>query len=199
MSDFHRFLSSNAEIKLNETFQLYFHVASGKDVSRPTHRRKAIPVRSLVGSPPVDHKCKLRGSLIDMPPGVSKNPDCFKQCCALVALTYKILELKEPAVFEKVQKITLAYANSAAKHEAAEILLDRMEAFCLRHSISKRGPHDLNQLMELFSQDFSVQIVLIAKMTGSVPEYYLIPEDLNLALPRIYLLMKKMPILRIMY
>ena len=154
MSDFHRFLSSNAEIKLNETFQLYFHVASGKDVSRPTHRRKAIPVRSLVGSPPVDHKCKLRGSLIDMPPGVSKNPDCFKQCCALVALTYKILELKEPAVFEKVQKITLAYANSAAKHEAAEILLDRMEAFCLRHSISKKGPHDLNQLMELFSQDF---------------------------------------------
>ena len=191
MSDFHRFLSSNAEIKLNETFQLYFHVASGKDVSRPTHRRKAIPVRSLVGSPPVDHKCKLRGSLIDMPPGVSKNPECFKQCCGLVALTYKILELKEPAVFEKVQKITLVYANSAAKHEAAEILLDRMEAFCLRHSISKKGPHDLNQLMELFSQDFLVQIVLIAKMTGSVPEYYLVPEDLNLTLPRIYLLMKK--------
>ena len=191
MSDFHRFLSSNAEMKLNETFTIYFHVASGKDLNRPTHRRKAIPVRSQVGAPPEGNKFKLKGSLVDLPLGAPNNPDCFKLSCGLAAMTFKIMELKEPEVFARAKKLIEAKAYINEKNEAAQHLLDRMETFCLRHSLNKRGPHDLNHLMKLFSQEYSVQIVVIATMTGSKPEFHLWPEDFNFAQPRLYFLLKR--------
>ena len=105
MSTFHRFVNSNNEMKLDDTFEIYLHLSSGH-VNKPTNRRTAIPVRSLVGTRN-DEKIILRGSLLDLPKGSRSKPDCFTEACLLVALVYLIIQHLKPNLFPKVRFFSL--------------------------------------------------------------------------------------------
>lgn len=191
MATFHRFLSSNAEMPLDNSFEIYFHVASAKDPGRPTHRRKAIPIRSLVGSGDDAKRFILPGSLIDFPTGSPANPNCFKDSCLLVCLAYSIMELRKPELFEQVKPIIFKRSNVNKKNLAAALLLKEIEQFCFEKQMSLKGPHDLLCTIRAFSEMYQVQCVVILTMKGSKPEIITWPEEYDQCLPRLYFLLKK--------
>lgn len=187
MSTFHRFLSSNAEMPLDNSFEVYFHVASAKYVSRPTNRRKAIPLRSQVGGNDPTTKSLLPGSLINIPPGSPSNPDCFKNSCLLVSLAYLIIQLKKPEVFKQVKSIVLQKSTVREKNVAATLLLEEMELICSRQKISVKGPHDIFSTIQAFHQMYQVQTVVVMSMSGRKPELTMFPEAFDFTIPRLYI------------
>lgn len=187
MSTFHRFLSSNAEMPLNNTFEIYFHVASAKYVNRTSNRRKAIPMRSLVGANTKTTKCLLPGSLIDLPLGSPSNPDCFRNSCLVASLAYLILQLKRPDIFDKVKPIVLKRSTVNSKNEAAKLLIEEMEHFCTQQNISPRGPHEILDTIKALHHMYQVQTIVIYPMRGRKPELAMWPDKLDLTIPRFYL------------
>jgi hypothetical protein len=189
MADFHRYLSSNAEMKLNESFELYLHVASGLNISRPTNRRKAIPVRSMVGSPSL-HDVKLKGSLINLPSGFPSQPSCFEDSCALASLSYKRLELSDKEKFKNLKPLILKNSTIDQKNRAGTILFDQMKSFADAKGFEVKGPHDLQSLVNQFATFYTLQVIVILSMTGSHIQTFCSPNPIDFALPRIYLLLQ---------
>lgn len=189
MADFHRYLSSNAEMKLNESFELYLHVASGLNISRPTNRRKAIPVRSMVGSPSLND-VKLKGSLINLPSGFPSKPSCFEDSCALASLSYKKLELLDKEKFNNLKPLILKNSTNGQKNQAGTILYDEMKMFADAKGFQVKGPHDLHSLVNQFATFYTLQVIVILSMTGSQIETFCSPNPIDFALPRIYLLLQ---------
>lgn len=191
MASFHRFINSNAEMPLDNTFEVYFHVASAKDPNRPSHRRKAIPLRTLVGSGDEHVKFLMPGSLIDLPTGSPANPECFKDACLLASLAYSIIQLRKPLIYAKVKQLLLRKSTVAKKNEAASLLIDEINYFCNQSKLPRNGPHDLTQTIEAFYKVYNVQITVILSMKGSKPEYISQPTQYSASLPRLYFLLKK--------
>jgi len=190
LSDFHRFVSSNAEMKLNDTFELYLHVASGLK-SRPTNRRKAVPIRSMVGHEDLDGR-RFKGSLINLPCGYPANPNCFKDCCALASLTYKSLELRNPKAFEQLKPLLLSRSTNEQKNKAGKILFEEMAFAANKIGIPMNGPHDLEALVRAHSTHFEFQVIVILSVIGNQVQTLSSPTKFNMALPRIYLFLKRM-------
>jgi len=190
LSDFHRFVSSNAEMKLNDTFELYLHVASALNLSRPTNRRKAVPIRSLVGVPSDLKVGMLPGSLINLPCGYPEDRDCFKDSCALTCLTYKMLELKNPEKFKQLKPLILVKSSNDAKNQAGRILYDEMLLFSSKSNLPLRGPHELAPLVKSFAASFNLQIIVILSMIGTGIQTLCCPTGIDLSLSRVYLSLK---------
>jgi len=190
MSTFHRFLSSNAEMPLDSTFEVYFHVASAKYINKPSNRRKAIPLRSLVGANNQDRfiKCVLPGSLVDIPRGSPANPECFKNSCLLASLAYLILQIKKPEVFKRVKPLVLQRSNNEQRDLAARLLTEEIDSICLEQNLSPKGPHELGITLKSIYQQYNIQTIVIMSMRGCKPHLTMWPEDFDQSLPRVYLL-----------
>ena len=188
MSTFHRFVNSNNEMKLDDTFEIYLHLSSGH-VNKPTNRRTAIPVRSLVGTRN-DEKIILRGSLLDLPKGSRSKPDCFTEACLLVALVYLIIQHLKPNLFPKVRFFSLKKATVAQRDEAAELLLSEIQNVCQVKNIPINGPHEIVSTIAAFSQMYDIQIMVISSMAGSKPDVICCPATFDSTKKRIYLYQK---------
>lgn len=187
MSTFHRFLSSNAEMPLDNSFQVYFHVASAKYLNRPTNRRKAVPLRSLVGASNETTKCLLPGGLIDLPVGAPDDPECFKNSCLLASLAYLHLELKNPEKFAQVKPLVLQKSTIAQKNKASQLLIEEMNLICSETTISFNGPHDIFSTIRSFYEMYKIQVIVILSLLGSKPELLSWPEEIDQTIPRFYL------------
>lgn len=190
MLDFYRFVNSNANIKLDSTFEVYFHVCSGKDPTRPTNRRTAIPVRSLVGTRDLHSKILLPGTLINLPTGCPRNPHCFKDACMLVTVMFMIIKHLKPELYPKVRHITLVKSPHRLKNEAASILLSEINAFTTSNNLSSLGPHLLLPTIKLFAETYKVQIIVIVSLDGPKPETICSPSEFCDTLPRLYFLLR---------
>ena len=190
MSDFHRFVSSNAETELTSTFQVYFNIASGKDPNRPLHRRKAIPKKTWVGALPDSERIVFKGGLIHFPNGVSESPDCFLNKCGLVSLIFLVIQILKPALFKIIEPILNVQKTQMIRKEAAETLLKEMEYFCSAVNIPLEGPHDLNELCSKCATFYDVQVIVINSIESSKPNYRCFPSQFDLTKKRVYLLLK---------
>jgi hypothetical protein len=190
LSDFHRFVSSNAEMKLNDTFELYLHVASALNLSRPTNRRKAVPVRSLVGVQTDLKVGFLSGSLINLPSGYPENVNCFKDACAVACLTYSMLEITDPQKCLKLRPLLLSQSTIAEKNEAGKILNDEMQILADKTNISVNGPHEINAVVESFAAAFSIQVIVVISLIGGQLQTFCSPSPIDLSIPRVYVCMK---------
>lgn len=189
MLDFYRFVNSNADIRLDNTFQVYFHVSSGK-IARPFSKRKAIPIRSLVGMRPPDKKILLPGSLIDLPLGCPDNPDIFKDSCALVTMVYTVLRNVKPETQAQLKHLTLLKSSNAKKNAAATVLLAEINRICLQYDLPYRGPHNLNEVIKILAEHYKVQLIVISSMIGSKPDIISHPSAFKEEMPRFYFLLK---------
>lgn len=194
LSDFHRFVISNAEMKLNDTFELSLHVASALNVSRPTNRRKAIPIRSMVGSPNFlgSGSSRLKGSLINLPEGYPNSPECFKDSCALSALTYKMLEVRNAEQFAEIKPLIMVNSKKHKKNKAGSCLFEEMQKCALAINIEVKGPHDLADLIQRFAVKYALQIIVILTMLGNQVQTLCAPTAIDFSRPRIYLYLKKL-------
>ena len=191
LSDFHRFVSSNAEMKLNDTFELYLHVASALNLSRPTNRRKAVPIRSLVGMETELKSGFLSGARLNLSNGYPDNVDCFKDSCALACLTYGMLEITDPQKFLKVKPLLLSESTKAQQNAAGKILYDEMQIVASNTNISIKGPHEFNSLVESFVATVAIQVIVVISLIGGGIQTLCFPKQFNLSVPRMYLNLKK--------
>ena len=191
MSDFHRFVNSNAEMALDKSFEIFFHVASSKDPDRPTNRRRAIPIRSLVGGGSESEKYILPGSLINIPLGGPDSPHCFKDSCLLASLCYSILRLRKPDLHDQVKKLVLKRSTVFQKNVAAKILMEEINNFCHLTGLPSKGPHDLSSTCKAFAELHKIQIIVIMPMVGLKPEFTCIPETFVDTMPRLYFLLQR--------
>jgi len=190
MSTFNSFLNSNQNIELNSTFEVYFKVLSGVHVAYAGHRRRAIPLRTMVGHRGSRNGCFQPGGLLDLPTGHVGQPDMFKDQCLLLCMQFQYLRLTEPAIKTKLDSFVKKTSSLASKITAAEILKVHMKTFCRHAKIEYNGPHELFSIAKQFAQVNNCQIVVINSMDGWVPQFTMFPTNVNLELPRIYLFAK---------
>jgi len=79
MAMFNRFLQSNAELRLEDSFQIYFKVLSLDHVKYPNHRRGP---NAILG-------CKTDTTVpgtLDFEIGYENNPEIFKDMCLLTSI-----------------------------------------------------------------------------------------------------------------
>ena len=87
MAAFNAFLHSGAEIKLDDSFEVYFKVLSNASISYSGHRRKTVPLRQLVGAK-TESKILLRGGLIDLPVEFPDKKHSLKNLCLISAVIF---------------------------------------------------------------------------------------------------------------
>lgn len=186
MSDFYHYINSNADVKLDSTFECYFHVVSSKTLSKPGHRRTAIPIRSLVGSRDPDCKTILKGSLINLPPGSPKNPYCFTNTCLLVTVVFMIIKKFKKELYSDVRNLILVKSKNSTKNVAADILLDEMKLVCTKTKLNFNGPHELRPTLKILSDHYRANLIVISSLEGFKPEILSYPENFDESMPRLY-------------
>ena len=189
MSTFNSFLNSNQNIELNSTFEVYFKVVSGIHVNFAGHRRKAIPLRTMVGHKGSKGNCFVRGGLLDLPTGHIHNPHMFKNECLLLCLTFQYLRLSKPNIYNYLDAF-LNKRQSNQKVVAAETLNDHIDEFCYRAQVDRKGPHDLHATAKLFSEIYNCQVIVINSLDGCKPQFTTFPSPINYEQIRIYLYVK---------
>lgn len=188
LSTFHRFVNSNQNVELNDTFEVYFKVLSGLHVNWPAHRRKAIPLRTVVGTPSeTPDKTFQPGGLIDLYM-LKPISDSFPNMCLIVTLLYLFFRTVQINIFDQVSSLTKPISKRSKRVVETGLATFRqyISEFCNATQISEQGPHDLHLVASAFSTYYKCQIVLISSMDGSVPTYSLYPSVLTLSLPRLY-------------
>jgi hypothetical protein len=190
MADFYHYINSNADVKLDDTFECYFHIVSSNTLNKPGHRRTAIPIRSLVGSNNSETKPMLKGSLINLPQGSPESPFCFKNACLLVTVVFMMIKKLQPDIYPLVRDLIMVRPNQSAKNRAATILLTEVKKVCSDVGLNYDGPHELLPTLKILSEKYSVNLIVIASLEGSKPEIISSPQEFNEALPRLYFLLK---------
>lgn len=187
ISTFHRYVNSNQSIELNHTFECFFKVVSGIHVNYPNHKRKATPLRTLVGHKTTRKSSFLSGGLLDPPLGHDLDPNMFQNQCLLICLVLQFIRLSDPDTKQLVEPFLYKKRSLHLKITAAEILKAQMESFCKLANIVLDGPHDLLGTAKLFSEFHNCQIIIISSMDGVVPQMNMFPAKLNFDLIRVYL------------
>lgn len=186
MADFYHYINSNADVKLDATFECYFHIISSKTLSKPGHRRTAIPVRSLVGTTNQNFKSLLKGSLINLPAGSPENPDCFKNACLVVTVVFMAVKKFQPNLYPSIRNLILVKPRKKVKNLAANVLLDEVKKVCVESNLNYEGPHELRPTLETLSKRFQSNLIVITSLEGSQPEVISYPEHFDETLPRLY-------------
>jgi len=187
MSTFHRYINSNQNIELDNTFEVFFKIVSGVHVNYSQHRRKAIPLRTLVGHRIKQGSCFQRGGILDLPKGTNLEPNCFENQCLLLCLIFQLCKLSNPDTFEAIKPLVMRKSALQLKIAAAQMLKHQISQFCTKANISAQGPYDLLSTVQMFSELNCCQVIVISSMDGATPIFHMFPNKFDLNLPRIYL------------
>jgi len=190
MSTFHRYVNSNQNITLNDTFEVFFKIVSGIHVNSAGHRRKAIPLRTLVGTHGQSSRGIQRGGIIDVPVGIESKPDQFKDRCVLVCLVFQYIKFFKPHLYPVVKHLVMKNSSVKKKEVSIETIENEILQFCTETGISPTGPHDLLNTADLFSKQRNCQIIIISSMDGASPSINLFPPKINFEMPRLYFYLK---------
>jgi len=188
MSTFNRFVNSNQNVVLNDTFEVFFKVVSGIHVNYRYHRRRSVPLRTTVGSWS-NQKCFKKGGLVEMP-DLATIDKFFDKQCLLLCLFYQYYRLVKPEIFKNVQGITKISTSKQKIKKSLSFLKEQIEIFCMTCNLTVQGPRDLVSTLKLFCEMYLCQVIVIKSMDGIVPDYIMIPESFELNLPRIYCLLR---------
>lgn len=190
MADFYHYINSNADVKLDATFECYFHIISSKTLSKPGHRRTAVPIRSLVGSNQENFKAFFKGSLINLPMGSPNNPHCFENACLLVTVIFMAIKKFQPNLYSSINKLIFAKPKKKDKNLAAEILLREVKKICAEIGLEYKGPHELRPTLKALSENLKTNLIVITTLEGLQPQLICYPEHFDETLPRLYFLLK---------
>ena len=181
MTSFNRFLNSNKELKLDDSFEIYFKVLSSESINYEKHRRKTVPLRNLVGSKN-GSKTFLAGGLLDLPTTFPNNKTCLENMCLLSTVIYSYIKFSDEEKFKKINKMCYSHSAKSDKNLAGQLLEEEIDKFCSATNIPKIGPHDFTNVLPKLADFYNLQIHLVQSLDGlrkvskiSVPE----TNDLN--------------------
>jgi len=188
LSSFHRFVNSNENVQLDQSFEVFFKVLSGLHVQHQGHRRKAVPLRTLVGGAHEAGKCFQPGGILDLY-ALHWVSEFFVDQCLLVSLLYLLFKTVRTDVFQQVKAVTSAKTKRASL-TAIATFKNYIREFCLAANIDQAGPHDLHATVNAFAMHYNCQVIIISSMDGSVPTYSIFPENFDFKRPRLYCYLK---------
>ena len=200
MADFYHYINSNADVKLDATFECYFHILSSQTLSKPGHRRKAVPIRSLVGAYDSDNanfKPLMKGSLINLPPGYPDKPHCFENACLIVTVVFMAIKKLQPDLYSSISKLLFVKPKKSYKNAAGAVLLNEVEQICAETNLNLEGPHELKPTLKVLSEKLKANLIVIISLEGNKPDITCHPDVFDDSLPRLYFLLQNNHILGI--
>lgn len=188
-----RFLNSNAELRLDESFTVYFKVLSVAHVNYPYHRRKQRPVLGCRSSRATINsmgKAIKRPGCLDFPDGYPSQPTAFKNKCLLTALLAGHAQNHQSEegsdTFKKIMDI---FHYKKENQENAGILLNSLiVSLTEEFQWPLDGPYEFHSISKTLSQKWDCQIHLIANCQQKKCLIYSVPSQFNDAKEQIYLL-----------
>ena len=190
MSSFNRYLNSNQDLQLDNSFSVYFKVLSSDSINYHKHRRKTVPFRGLVGSNG-GSKTFLPGGILDLTASFPKKNNSLKDVCLISSVIYSYLEFADSLRFAKLAKMCLAHSSQKFKNQGAEILSDEIKRFSIATGVPEVGPHDYSVISKL-AEYYQIQIHLILSMDNARKVSKIsFPEKNDLNRHRVYLFENK--------
>lgn len=187
MASFNRFCNSNKQIRLDDTFEIYFKVLSSESISDKKHRRKRVPLRGLVGSKTTS-TILLPGGLIDLPTTFPNKKNSLENMCLLSTVIFGYLKHADKQKYEQIKQICFKKSTQATKNLGASLLMDEITKFCVSTNVPKTGPHDFETVLPKLAEFYNIQVHLIQSMDNSRKVSKIsAPEGNNLNRYRIYL------------
>ena len=188
MGTFNAFLHSSAEIRLDDSFEIYFKILSNASINYPAHRRKTVPLRQLVGHKTTESKIFLAGGLIDLPTEFPNKKNSLQNKCLLATVIFSFFKHADATKYLQMKKMCYVRTSQVDKNKAGQLLFDEIEKFCLSQNVPIDGPHVLETVLPQLAEHFKIQIHLILSLDGLRHVNKLsYPEGHNLNKYRIYL------------
>ena len=191
MDSFNSFLQSNQQLRLDDSFEIYFKVLSSASINYSKHRRKTVPLRRLVGGKQGVSTTFLAGGLLDLPTNFPNGKNSLENLCLLSSVIYSYIKFADPSKYEKVKKMCYSHSSKQAKNEAGLLLQNEIIRFCEATNVSKTGPHDFVTVIPILADFYHIQIHLIESMDNFRKcSKISSPEQNDLNRHRVYLFQK---------
>ena len=197
---FNRFIRSNASLRLEKDFSVYFRVLSRAHVNDPSNRRGAIirekfckNKKHKFGCASDSGPCK-RSGCFEIPIGYPQKPDAFKDKCLLLHIIlghycysqmYK-LPTENNITFKELIKINSK--NKNVQNRAGNLLESVMFELIAKFNFSLNGPYSFNDLVPVLADHYNCQIHLINGLEQREVNILSYPEIFDPSLHQIYLL-----------
>ena len=197
---FNRFIRSNASLRLEKDFSVYFRVLSAAHVNDASNRRGAIIREKFNKKQNYKFGCSEESSVIkrkgclEVPIGYSQNPRAFKDECLLthIVLGYYCFAEKFKIVtennitFKQLTKINSK--NKNVQNKAGNLLQSLILQIKTKFNLSLHGPYTFNDLAPILSKHYNCQIHLINGIEQTQVGLLSEPETFDDSKHQIYLL-----------
>ena len=194
---FNRFIRSNASLRLEKDFSVYFRVLSAAHVNDPSNRRGAIVREKFKNHKfgcAFEHLQTKRKGCLEVPLGYAQNPMAFKNQCLLVHIILGYycfaeqhkLKTENDITFKQLMKIKSK--NKNIQNRAGNLLQSLLAQVIQKFNLSTTGPYSFNELAPLLSEHYNCQIHLINGIEQTQVNVISEPELFNNSKYQIYLL-----------
>ena len=197
---FNRFIRSNASLRLEKDFSVYFRVLSAAHVNDASNRRGAIIREKFNKKQNYKFGCSEESSVIkrkgclEVPIGYTQNPQAFKDECLLthIVLGYYCFAEKFKIVtennitFKQLTKINSK--NKNVQNKAGNLLQSLILQIKTKFNLSLHGPYTFNDLAPILSKHYNCQIHLINGIEQTQVGLLSEPETFDDSKHQIYLL-----------
>lgn len=187
---FYQYLTSNQELKLNETFKIYLKVLSVEHARENATKKKKTYKRKHYGNNEDILKVKYFYA-IDVPSGYRVHENCFKDKCLVTGIILGYLQNSYFKTNRNDKRYLYAQSINSSlekkKNHAGNILYQELLKLFEANVISPNGPYDLEKTCKILSNFYSCQIFIFNNVHNSCKLVYSYPECLNDSLMPIYL------------
>lgn len=179
---FNRFVNSNADVKLNQGFKVYFKVLSYNHYLWPKTRVKPVRPKKTFGCKSDDFRIK---GCVDIPLGFDNQPEVFLNKCLLTSVilafycnefyrTKQIVDLAKKnrqhsdETVDTTHSILTAFYNPGKRTstrkqlKGGQLLLEKVEQLQGELNLSPNGPYEAEELLPILANHFNVQIHLLS-------------------------------------
>lgn len=196
---FNRFIRSNASVRLEKDFSVYFRVLSAAHVNHASNRRGAIIRdkfcdKNKTYGCPFDDSCTKRTGCDEIPIGYFQNKLAFKDKCLLVhiILGYYCFAQKHNVPTENnitYKDLMKIYSpNKNVQNKAGNLLQSIICKVTADLNLSINGPYSFQDLGPLFSNYYNCQIHVINGLEQTKVSILSEPEIYDDTKNQIYLL-----------
>jgi len=186
MAMFNRFINSNAELRLNDGFSVFFQVFSMDHFNDPKTRRKTHILANLGNITVPD--LKINGCCILLPFAVKE----FKNSCLLTSCLighfFNELIFKKSTIFKKLIPLWKEEFPLSKQMHAVGLLKESLITLCSNTALDIEGPHSETDLVNV-SGYLKSQIHIIKSIQEDNANIVSYPEKFDTALPQICVLL----------
>jgi len=203
LSMFNRFLQSNAELRLEDSFKIYFKVLSLEHVNYQNHRRGPLAVLGCKNN-------KFIPGTLEFSNGFCDQPNVFENMCLLtsVILGKEKINATKTKHFLKFNLLLAlcdgftkpSYANNSKKRrgkkdpitelrrkKAGLFMLKEINFLIKKYNLPETGPYNAFEVCPLLSEYFKCQIHIIEGMQTKDAAILSFPSQFTDSLPQIVL------------